>query len=107
MDRATSDALRHKVMNLYQIQMASLDQNSQLITQLLPETSTQNKFITQILVENKHLLSRLQQINATRILVAFICCKRDNRCLFSTKICVINLFCVLVSGSSCVINCEF
>ena len=66
MDRATSDALRHKVMNLYQIQMASLDQNSQLITQLLPETSTQNKFITQILVENKHLLSRLQQINATR-----------------------------------------
>lgn len=66
MDRSTSDALRHKVMNLYQIQMANLDQNSQLIKQLLPETSTQNKFITQILVENKHLLSRLQQINATK-----------------------------------------
>ncbi|WP_304653205.1 TIGR02452 family protein [uncultured Ligilactobacillus sp.] len=66
MDKATSDALGHKAMNLYQIQMPSLDQSSQLITQLLPETSTQNKFITQILVENKHLLTRLQQINATK-----------------------------------------
>lgn len=66
MDKSTSDALEHKAMNLYQIQMPSLKQSSQLITQLLPETNTQNKFITQILVENKHLLSRLQQINTTK-----------------------------------------
>lgn len=66
MDKSTSDALEHKAMNLYQIQMPSLKQKSQLITRLLPETRTQNSFITQILVENKHLLSRLQQINTTK-----------------------------------------
>ena len=66
MDKKEKQALGHKAMNLYQIEMLHLEQSSQLISELLPETDNPKNSKTQIFVEKENFLERLQKLPITK-----------------------------------------
>lgn len=58
--------LKHKVMNLYQIEMLHLKQRSQLITNILPLTDSLADYQTKIFVKDESVLGRLQNFLPTQ-----------------------------------------
>ena len=64
-DKKTSQ-LKHKVMNLYQIEMMHLKQRSQLITATLPFTDNLADYQTRFFVKDENVLGRLQNFLPTQ-----------------------------------------
>ncbi|MDO4456162.1 MAG: TIGR02452 family protein, partial [Ligilactobacillus agilis] len=57
-------ALGHKAMNLYQVQMYQLEQSSELVTFEPDEIPTDYDYQTKIYVKNENLLYRLHQFGS-------------------------------------------